>query len=147
MRILKTVTCLPLVALLAACGSTEQGHYDANGNYVPPPNPTPAERIHTPDPGLAYDEYYSQYGANNNYPDGRQHYETKVTTTYDENGNRVTRDYVTENSYAIPAALLPPRGFCRVWFANRKPEDQPKVETCDGIRQRAPAGSYVIYGD
>lgn len=144
MRILKTATCLPLLAVLAACGTPDQGHYDANGVYVPPPNPTRAQRIHSPDPGSAYDEYYDQYG-DADTPRVKHRHETTVTTTYDDNGNRVTRDIVTENNISIPPSMMPPKGMCRVWFPNRAPEDEPKVESCEGIRQRAPEGSFVIY--
>jgi len=142
MRKLTTaIACLPLAVMLTACGNSQ--HSESAG-YTPPPNPSPSAGMHPRDPGRAYDDYYAEY--EDPYPDNHVRRETRVTTVFDENGHRVIRDTVSENSYSVPVEMMPPRGKCRVWFANRAPDKQPGSESCEGIRQRAPEGSYIIYG-
>lgn len=118
MCISKTATCLPLVLFWLPVAA------ESRGTMIPmaimsPLNPTPAQRMHT-DPGAAYDEYNNEYGADSDYLDDRQRYETTVTTTYDQNGNRIMRDCVTENTYSIPTRIFLPHGLCRVCFVNRR---------------------------
>lgn len=140
MRISKLLPFLMLTTLLSACGS-QDGTYDANGNYVPGPNVTAdARRIHAPDPAMMHPDYYR-------VPEYRHVYRGPVYVYdragyYDYNGNYI-EDY---SSFGVPQNMFPPRGQCRVWFPDREFEDQPAIESCNRIRERVPAGAYVIYG-
>lgn len=142
-------TPLPLLAcltMLSACGDPNRGYYDANGNYVPPPNATSdAQRTHAPDPG-----HTDKYGYRDHYRDHGVVKRTTVTTTYTYDRPGYYDYYGDYTSFSgdlnAPAELFPPRGMCRVWFPERAIENQPAVESCDGIRARVPDGAYVIYG-
>lgn len=131
MRVLPKMACMPLAILLSACVPSDV-YYDDNGNYVPPPNATTqAQRIHAPNPGMdRNDSYYSR------------HYSYDRAGYYDSNGYIIEED----DSLNIPGGMLPPRGMCRVWFADRSLKNQPRIESCGGIKQRVPTGAYVIYG-
>lgn len=135
MRIIPTLAALPLLAMLAACGSTD-GYYDANGNWVAPANATThAQRTHSPSPGHR-----------EHHPRERGYDERAVTYDragyYDYNGYYVS----APERMSVPQEMFPPRGMCRVWLPERMPQYQPRVESCEGIHSRVPAGAYVIYG-
>jgi hypothetical protein len=122
MRNTSLFASLLLIPLLAACDAPNEGAYDANGNWIAPPNAiTKEQRNQPPSPGL---KHYERAGY------------------YDYNGYYVTVD---QDVFA-PRNMLPPRGMCRVWLLNRAPEYQPRVESCEGIQDRVPVGAYVIYG-
>ena len=135
MRNLKSLTCISLIALLAACGTPSDGYYDANGNYVPYNLNHKENHDHAPLPGgTASDQPTSYTTTTTTYSYDRPGY-------YDRNGY-----YSTMRGVRAPSDMLPPSGMCRIWFANRQPGNQPDIESCDGIQSRVPAGAYVIYG-
>lgn len=140
MRILASLACLSSLSLLAACGA-QNGHYDANGNYIAPPNATTeAQRNHAPSPGgPSSNDYYGR--PHGYYADGTPY-------TYDRRDDYDDNEYslAENNEMDVPNGMFPPRGMCRVWFAGRVPSGQPRVESCDNIRSRVPTGAYVIYG-
>ncbi len=129
MRILSIITCLSTAAMLTACMAND-GHYDSRGNYIMPSN-------------SANQGNYS--GSTGDFSQGYNHsrdFSYDRAGYYDYNGY-----YITENSSLnVPEGMSPPRGKCRVWFPERTPENQPKVESCNSIKDRVPAGAYVIYG-
>ena len=139
-RNVKLLSCLSLVALLAACGEPGRGYYDANGNWV---STSTVRKPHAPlpggpgphKPGPHKYESRSDYNDYDSYRYTRRGY-------YDSNGYYIARD----GGLTAPVDMFPPRGMCRVWFVSRTDADQPDVESCDGIRSRVPAGAYVIYG-
>ena len=152
MRFIPTLTGLACIAMLGACGTPDRGHYDSNGNYIPPANATtPAQRNHAPSPGYGRDYYGDDYrrGYRGDY---RSYYDEPPVIVddypydrrgyYDYNGYYVTLD----DRVGVPQEFFPPRGMCRVWIPNRIPEHQPGVESCVGIQSRVPNGAYVIYG-
>lgn len=137
MRTFATVACLSTV-LLTACGMPEQGYYDANGNYIPQTNIThDAQRNMAPNPSANTGDYYADR-RNGRYDEPANY---KRRGYYDYNGY-----YVTVDNSAVPVDMFPPRGMCRVWFVERSVENQPAIESCNGIRSRVPVGAYVIYG-
>jgi len=127
------LTCVSLLTLLSACGTPDDGYYDANGNYIPYNRYNREAHDHAPLPGGTHEP-----GA----------YTTTVTTySYDRPGYYSgARYYTTMNGLTAPEDMLPPPGMCRIWFPDRTEDDQPGIESCDGIRRRVPAGAYVIYG-
>jgi len=143
MRITTLVTGLSLAVMLSACGAPDYGYYDSNGNFIPPANATSeAARRHAPDsskslPARNYDNTSNVIvvPSNVDYRYDRRGY-------YDYYGNYVTVD----TRVSVPNDMFPPRGMCRVWLPNRAPEYQPRIESCDNIQYRIPAGAYVIYG-
>jgi hypothetical protein len=146
MRTTTLVAGLSALLALSACGAPDYGYYDANGNFIPPANgasPSEQSRRHAPSPGQvsANTTYYNDQvvvvpaTVPDTYTYSRRGY-------YDYYGNFVT---VSPN-YAVPADMYPPRGMCRVWLPNRAPESQPRIESCNNIQYRVPAGGYVIYG-
>lgn len=139
MRTLTSLACVSLISLLAACGDNQR--YDANGNYMAPPNATTeAQRTHSPSPGHSSDDYYGDRN-HGRYADGAP-YTYDRRGYYDNNGYYVTND----SGLNVPQDMFPPRGMCRVWFTDRSPANQPAVESCNNIKSRVPAGAYVIYG-
>lgn len=139
MRTLTSFACISLVALLSACGTPDDGYYDANGNWIATGTPhNIAHNTHPPLPGGTRDTRYDRASYDNHHPA----YMYDRRGYYDYNG-----DYVTDDSgLNVPQDMFPPRGMCRVWFTNRAPDDQPSVESCNNIKSRVPAGAYVIYG-
>ena len=159
MRALVSLTCLSLLTVLSACGGNN-GYYDANGNYIAPANTThEAQRNRPPVPGGVTNRDY--------YPDPTPAYvvaepsvtrttvnepgvsrTTTTTVVYDRAGYYDYRGfYIPEASTLnVPKSMFPPHGKCRVWFVDRAPEYQPRIESCNGINYRVPAGAYVIYG-
>ncbi len=150
MRTITTLATLSLVALLSACGMPNDGYYDANGNYVPPPNATTdAQRFRAPDPGRSYRHDHDRDRAGYYeerpvvvVPPGAPAYIYDRAGYYDYNGYYVTFDDRME----VPQGMFPPRGMCRIWLPGRVPSKQPAIETCNNIQARVPAGAYVIYG-
>ena len=81
----------------------------------------------------------------------KHHPVTTVTTTtysYDRAGyyNQDGSYIGVHSDFAVPPDMFPARGMCRVWFPDRRPVNQPDIESCDGIKSRVPVGAYVIYG-
>lgn len=143
-RSLALFTSLSLVTLLAACGTPDGGYYDANGNYMPTDTPHNMKKSsHSPLPGgtryYHSDRTYNNAGYNDNYS---EHPYYTHRGYYDYNGYYIARD----NSLTVPQDMFPPRGMCRVWFADRALSNQPDIESCNDIRARLPNGAYVIYG-
>jgi hypothetical protein len=46
--------------------------------------------------------------------------------------------------YRIPRGHRPPRGQCRIWFPGRPPGKQPPPGDCRKLRERVPAGAWLI---
>ncbi|SDR98816.1 tetratricopeptide repeat protein [Pseudomonas oryzae] len=46
--------------------------------------------------------------------------------------------------YRIPRGHRPPRGQCRIWFPGRPPGKQPPPGDCRRLRERVPAGAWLI---
>lgn len=46
--------------------------------------------------------------------------------------------------YRIPRGHRPPPGQCRIWFPGRAPGKQPPPGDCRQLRQRVPAGAWLI---
>lgn len=46
----------------------------------------------------------------------------------------------------IPRGHWPPPGKCRIWFPDRPPGHQPKPGKCKKLRDRVPAGAYLVRG-
>lgn len=133
---LTALACISLATLLSACGTPDGGYYDANGNWIPN-NPNNATRNHAPLPGGTHDAYDN---------DDYRHRHHVTTYSYDRPGYYNTSGYYDRLEGGAPASMMPPRGMCRVWFTDRLPENQPRIESCDGIQYRVPEGAYVIYG-
>jgi len=133
MRTLTSLACVSLISLLSACASPDAGYYDANGNWIAK-NPNNANHSHSPLPGGTYNQDRADYDAPA-YTYTRRGY-------YDYNGYYIAKD----GGLNVPTDMFPPRGMCRVWFAERSPDSQPAVESCSDIKSRVPAGAYVIYG-
>jgi len=130
-RALASLACVSLVSLLAACAPAG-GHYDADGKYVSDYN-----NGSYPNTAVTHDRHYNRTARvdYDNYQYIRRGY-------YDYNGYYAAADAGPD----MPQGMFPPRGMCRVWFTERAPSQQPPVESCNGIRSRAPNGSYVVYG-
>jgi hypothetical protein len=117
------IACLSLLSVMAACAPA--GYYDSNGDY----------RSYGQSDSFRHEHALAGTPDANTYSEDRSGY-------YDRDGNYVTED----SGVHIPRDYLPPRGMCRVWFAGRTLENQPAVESCNGIKNRVPEGAYVIYG-
>jgi len=126
MNLSRTIACLSLASVIASC--TPAGYYDSNGEY----------RSYGSSDSFRHENAMAGTPVSHAYPDttyDRAGY-------YDRNGYYIARD----NGPRVSDELFPPRGMCRIWFADRPADDQPRVESCNGIRSRVPAGAYVIYG-
>ncbi len=127
MNIIRTITCLSLVSFMAACAPS--GYYDSNGEY----------RSYGKSDSFRHGNAMAGTPNTNVYP-------AEVTYSragyYDRNGYYIA----TDSGPRVPQSFFPPRGMCRVWFADRVANDQPRVESCSGIQNRVPVGAYVIYG-
>lgn len=136
-KTLKLLACASIASALFACGTPDGGYYDANGNYVPTDTPyNMRTNAHSPLPGGNPNAAYDRENNRSEYPRyTRRGY-------YDYNGYYMSRD----SGLAVPKDMFPPRGMCRVWFVQNTPDEQPEIESCDGIRARVPYGAYVIYG-
>ena len=140
MRFARTIACLSVVSVLAACGP--DGYYDSRGHYQA-------------DGGNTYNNHDDNYYVDNSAVKGdsagvigydRSRDPDVVTYKrsgyYDRNGYYIARD----SGPNIPRSYFPARGQCRVWFMDRQPIDQPPIESCIGIQERVPEGAYVVYG-
>jgi hypothetical protein len=149
MRALLSMTCLSLVTLLTACDGNN-GYYDKNGNYIPPANTThDAQRNRPPAPGgVTNNDHHARPAPAYVAENPRVTRTTTTTYTYDRAGYYDYNGYyIAEGSgLTVPKEMFPPNGMCRVWFTDRLPENQPNIESCNGINYRVPAGAYVIYG-
>lgn len=134
MRLLKPIAIISLLSVLAACGANNNGYYAADGTYV-----KPNEGKFSNDINERRADYDQTVVAAHNAP-VRYTYERRGY--YDYYGNFIP----VETNLGVPPAMFPPAGMCRVWFPDRPIPSQPRIESCDSIRERAPAGSYVIYG-
>src|ERR1700722_5176133 len=122
MNSISKVACLSLVSVMAACAPA--GYYDSNGEYRSYGQSDSFRHEHAMSDTPTPEDSYSRSGY------------------YDHDGNYVTED----SGLHIPRDYLPPRGMCRVWFADRPLGNQPAVESCNGIKNRVPDGAYMIYG-
>lgn len=130
MRILPSIACLSLLALLAACGESSEGYYDSNGRYIynSTNGATPFEHDVTLRDHMRNENRRDAYNRRGYYD-----YDGNYSTTYND-------------GLSAPNDMFPARGLCRVWFVDREPSRQPNVESCVNIKQRVPAGAYIIYG-
>ena len=151
-------TALGLMSvMLAACGD----HYDKDGNYVSYDTngrtivDTDGNRTYFPasPPGTVQDDapqvHETVTETYNPGPGDNITHTTTVTTYgyvkagyYDANGFYIAPGF----GPSVPQAMLPPSGLCRIWYPQRAPQDEPGIQSCDGIRSRVPMGAYVIYG-
>lgn len=144
MLITRSIACLSLVSVLAACEPA--GRYDANGNY----------HAYNSNDAQSYNDAYATtrpvggVPTTGHYPDESSPvaYGAPVYVTYTRPGYYDYNGYyiATNNGPRVAKQFFPPRGMCRVWFTDRPATEQPGIESCDGIQRRVPAGAYVIYG-
>lgn len=125
----RKLTCLPLLLIMAACGPS--GYYDSEGRY----HAYGENDTHRNDHAIAAPASSNTPASSVYVPEGNVSYYGQAHT-YPEGANAVR----------IPREFFPPSGMCRVWFPNKPASDQPPPESCQGIQDRAPADSYVIYG-
>lgn len=136
MKNINRIACLSLVAVMTSC--TPSGYYDSNGEY----------RAYGKSDSYRYNKPMAGTGRNYSYHENsaRMNRDTDFTYTragyYDHNGYYIDN----EDRPQISNEYYPPRGMCRVWFIDRRADDQPSVESCSGIRDRVPGNAYVIYG-
>lgn len=147
MRALPLLTCFSLMSVLSACG-TQGDLYDSKGNRVDNPNnPYPYNNSDYPN---SRNSYYDRDYDNRASSQNRRVSTTTTTTTYkyDRPGYyNYDGSYIgTEIDFIVPEDMFPPRGKCRIWYSDRDPSDQPRVQSCKGIKSRVPDGAYVIYG-
>lgn len=136
---LKLLICSSLVSLLAACGTPDNGYYDANGKYNVSASPHNAKKsLAYPTSGKSNDEYYARTDDRTN----QGNYSYERVGYYDQNGNFIDR----QSGFNVPEDMFPPKGMCRVWFTQRSVAEQPAIESCNSIKSRVPAGAYVIFG-
>ncbi len=139
------------IVSLTACGA-DYGYYDSNNvfhRYARPGNvesgtatpggasdPRPVSRssVHKEDGQVVY----------KTPDDNRAPYDFSGVGYYDYQGNII---YPTPISLIIPGHMMPPTGYCRVWFTNRLPLQQPSVQSCESIRaQVIPSDAYIVSG-
>ena len=149
MRLFPTLASVSMLAMLAACGHSADGYYDANGryqyynssadsSYIPDTMPRDRAR----NDGRRYGNDITQHDRDSaayhhaNRHEGTYSYDRRGY--YDFNGN-----YMDENqdSLSVPAKMFPPRGMCRVWFTDRMNNEQPRAESCNRINERVPAAN------
>jgi hypothetical protein len=151
MRISPILTCLPVAifaALLSACDTN--GSYDTYGTYTPPATATTQVQHIQPPASTIIDKEYREP---EDYTDRRTDYAPRplgpdANYGYDRLGYYDDKGYYAaeDSSLHVPPSMFPPPGTCRVWFPERSPAKQPRLESCEGIRHRLPAGAYVIFG-
>ncbi|MCC5796660.1 MAG: hypothetical protein JJU48_04975 [Methylophaga sp.] len=49
------------------------------------------------------------------------------------------------NEY-VPQGYMPPAGQCRIWYSDRKPEQQPPVGNCAELERQVPTGARLLRG-
>jgi len=58
----------------------------------------------------------------------------------------VNSDRYSGSSSAVPAEYIPSPGFCRIWYKNRTPEQQPEQGDCDKLKQNVPDNAVLLKG-
>ena len=58
----------------------------------------------------------------------------------------VNTDRYSGSSSAVPAEYIPSPGFCRIWYKNRTPEQQPAQGDCDKLKQNVPENAVQLKG-
>ncbi|ODN66924.1 hypothetical protein [Methylophaga muralis] len=58
----------------------------------------------------------------------------------------VNSDRYSGSSSAVPAEYIPSPGFCRIWYKNRTPEQQPAQGDCDKLKQDVPENAVLLKG-
>lgn len=58
----------------------------------------------------------------------------------------VNTDRYGGSSSAVPAEYIPSPGFCRIWYKNRTPEQQPPQGDCDDLKQNVPDNAVLLKG-
>lgn len=58
----------------------------------------------------------------------------------------VNSDRYSGSSSAVPAEYIPSPGFCRIWYKNRTPEQQPAQGDCDKLKQNVPDNAVLLKG-
>lgn len=162
---LTLLACVSAVTMLAACDPHyDNGYYDANGNYVASTGVHKGAQRNQNNatwPGKPIG-YYNDSNNYNNDPAYRDTTSPRrvVRTTHVVTADTDTMylyqlpgvynldgDYLgTTSAYGVPSSMVPSRGLCMVWFPKRRTYDQPSAQNCEGLMQRAPAGSYIVYG-
>ncbi len=160
------LACASALALLTACDPHyDNGYYDANGNYVSSENVNNGAQRNQNNatwPGKPIGYYNDSNRYNNdlavdhdNYYPRRNMHNTRVVTTdtdtyylYERPGvYNLDGDYLgTAASYGVPSSLVPASGTCLVWFPHRTTYDQPQPQSCNGLIDHAPSGSYIVFG-
>ena len=148
-------------ALLGACDPHyDNGYYDANGNYVSVPDThVGADRNKAAWPGkpIGYYDDSNNYNNDPSYvPPARRVVRTTRVVTTDVDGTYVyelpgvynlSGDYLgTAAQNGIPSRIAPSRGLCTVYFPDRMNYDQPNPQSCNGLMERAPSGSLIVFG-
>ena len=140
-RSLLVLTCISAVLLLSACGSPDKGYYNDNNRFV---------RTDTPH-NMTKREHVAREVPDDNYRGNNSNRYVNDDDVYSHAGYYNRHGYNLEDrgmngNIDVPAGMVPPRGMCRVWFANRVADEQPNPETCKGIKNRVPSGAFVVYG-
>lgn len=58
----------------------------------------------------------------------------------------VNSDRYSGSSSAVPAEYIPSPGFCRIWYNNRTPDQQPAQGDCDKLKQNVPENAVLLKG-
>lgn len=58
----------------------------------------------------------------------------------------VNSDRYSGSSSAVPAEYIPSPGFCRIWYKNRTPEQQPDQGDCETLKQNIPENAVLLKG-
>jgi len=46
----------------------------------------------------------------------------------------------------VPPGYYPPAGYCRIWYYDLDPTQQPPVGDCDRLREQLPMGARLLFG-
>lgn len=58
----------------------------------------------------------------------------------------VNSDRYSGSSSAVPAEFIPSPGFCRIWYKNHTPDQQPAQGDCDKLKQNVPDNAVLLKG-
>lgn len=58
----------------------------------------------------------------------------------------VNSDRYSGSSSAVPAEYIPSPGFCRIWYKDRTPEQQPAQGDCETLKQKIPENAVLLKG-
>jgi len=58
----------------------------------------------------------------------------------------VNSDRYSGSSSAVPAEYIPSPGFCRIWYKNRAPEQQPAQGDCETLKHDIPENAVLLKG-